>query len=153
MGVHSNYNELQPVRNDVYHAVCATSVRTVFCIHSPSVVFFGGLISMVGGRLSPPPLASPLTTDVIFSCCRWCNWNKLRWTTRGSRACCFGCTHFSSVQGTRWPHVGCLHKYMHANSLIEVSHWLCKFTLWFYNTLCNLCIQCVPKTSTFLFFE
>jgi len=35
MGVHSNY-ELQPVRNDVYHAVCATSVRTVFCIHSQS---------------------------------------------------------------------------------------------------------------------
>jgi len=42
MGVHSNYNELQPVRNDVYHAVFATSVRTVFCIHSPSVVFFFG---------------------------------------------------------------------------------------------------------------
>jgi len=36
MGVHSNYNELQPVRNDVYHAVCAMSVRTVFCIHSQS---------------------------------------------------------------------------------------------------------------------
>jgi len=36
MVVHSNYNELQPVRNDVYHAVCATSVRTVFCIHSQS---------------------------------------------------------------------------------------------------------------------
>jgi len=36
MGVHSNYNELLPVRNDVYHAVCATSVRTVFCIHSQS---------------------------------------------------------------------------------------------------------------------
>jgi len=36
MGVHNNYNELQPVRNDVYHAVCATSVRTVFCIHSQS---------------------------------------------------------------------------------------------------------------------
>jgi len=36
MGVDSNYNELQPVRNDVYHAVCATSVRTVFCIHSQS---------------------------------------------------------------------------------------------------------------------
>ena len=32
MGVHSNYNELHPVRNDVYHGVCATSVRTVFCI-------------------------------------------------------------------------------------------------------------------------
>ena len=32
MGVHSNYNELQAVRNDVYHAVCASSVRTVFCI-------------------------------------------------------------------------------------------------------------------------
>ena len=32
MGVHSNYNELQPVRNDVYYAVCATNVRTVFCI-------------------------------------------------------------------------------------------------------------------------
>ena len=42
MGVHSNYNELQPVRNDVYHGVCATSVRTVFCIHSPSVVLGGG---------------------------------------------------------------------------------------------------------------
>ena len=55
-----NYNELQPVRNDVYHAVCATSVRTVFCIHSPAVVF-GGLISMVGGLSPPnPPLASPL---------------------------------------------------------------------------------------------
>ena len=40
---------MQPVRNDVYHAVCATSVRTVFCIHSPSVVFGGGLISMVEG--------------------------------------------------------------------------------------------------------
>ena len=36
------------VRNDVYHAVCATSARTVFCIHNPSVVL-GGLISMVGG--------------------------------------------------------------------------------------------------------
>jgi len=36
MGVDSNYNELQPVRNDVFHAVCATSVRTVFCIHSQS---------------------------------------------------------------------------------------------------------------------
>jgi len=34
MGVHSNYSELQPVRNDVYHAVCATSVKTVFCVHS-----------------------------------------------------------------------------------------------------------------------
>ena len=42
MGVHSNYNELQPVRNEVYHLVCATSVRTVFCIHSPSAVFGGG---------------------------------------------------------------------------------------------------------------
>ena len=42
MGVHSNYNNLQPVRNDVYHAVFATSVRTVFFIHSPSVVFEGG---------------------------------------------------------------------------------------------------------------
>jgi len=36
MGVHSNYNELQPVRNDVYHAVCASSVRTGFCTHSQS---------------------------------------------------------------------------------------------------------------------
>jgi len=36
MGVHSNYNELQPVRNDVYYAICATSVRTVFCVHSQS---------------------------------------------------------------------------------------------------------------------
>ena len=36
MGVHSNCNELLRVRNDVYHAVCATSVRTVFCIHSQS---------------------------------------------------------------------------------------------------------------------
>jgi len=36
MGVHSNDNELQPVSNDVYHAVCATSVRTVFCVHSQS---------------------------------------------------------------------------------------------------------------------
>ena len=37
MGVHGNYNELQPVRNKHYHAVCATSVRTVFCI-----LFWGG---------------------------------------------------------------------------------------------------------------
>jgi len=36
MGVHSNYNELQSVRNGVYHAVYATSVRAVFCIHSQS---------------------------------------------------------------------------------------------------------------------
>ena len=36
MGVRSNYNEQLPVRNDVYHAVCATCVRTVFCIHSQS---------------------------------------------------------------------------------------------------------------------
>ena len=34
MGVHSNYNELLPVRNDVHHAVCATSVRTEICIQS-----------------------------------------------------------------------------------------------------------------------
>ena len=36
MGVHSNYNELQPVRNDVYHAVCATDVRTVSRVKSVS---------------------------------------------------------------------------------------------------------------------
>jgi len=47
MGVHSNYNELQPVRNDVYHAVCATDVRTVFCTHSQS-----GQISL--SSLIPP---------------------------------------------------------------------------------------------------
>ena len=45
MGVHSNYNELQPVRNDVYHAVCASSVRTVFCTHSQS-----GQISLLSLR-------------------------------------------------------------------------------------------------------
>jgi len=36
--------------------VCATSVRTVFGIHSPSVVFGGGLISMVGGLSTQAPL-------------------------------------------------------------------------------------------------
>ena len=43
MGVHSNYNELQSVRNDVYHDVCATSVRTVLCIHSLSFIPPGSL--------------------------------------------------------------------------------------------------------------
>ena len=34
MGVQSNYSELHPIRNDVYHRVCATNVRTVFCVQS-----------------------------------------------------------------------------------------------------------------------
>jgi len=33
MGVHSNYNELQPVRNDVYHAVCASSVSSLCSLY------------------------------------------------------------------------------------------------------------------------
>ena len=54
MGVHSNYNELQPVRNEDYHAVCATSVRIVFCIF-----FGGGVISKVGGLNPQPPCPRP----------------------------------------------------------------------------------------------
>ena len=56
MGVHSNYNELQPVRNDVYYAICATSVRTVFCVHSQS-----GQIS-----LSFVPPGSPNRVPAVF---------------------------------------------------------------------------------------
>jgi len=56
MGVHSNCNELQPVRNEVYHLVCATSVRTVFCIHSPSAVFGGANFNGSGGLSPQSPL-------------------------------------------------------------------------------------------------
>ena len=70
----ANYNELQPVRNDIYHAVCASSVRTVFCIHSPSVVFGSGLISMVGGGLAPQAPPWPRPCSSVLPCFDTVGW-------------------------------------------------------------------------------
>ena len=99
------------------HTVCATSVRTVFCIHSPSVVF-GGLISMVGGGLSPqaPPWPRPCIWGVHSS-------EPINLYIRQARICQERGNYFEASSGDAafranfWPFV--LYNFRHNSILIS----------------------------------